>query len=43
MGPYGVPSADGGPVTLLSVLEALVAVAVFLGACVLFAWVSLDK
>ena len=29
--------------TLLSVLEALVAVAVFLGACVLFAWVSRDK
>ncbi len=43
MGPHGVPSAGGGPVTLLSVLEALVGVAVFLGACVLFAWVSLDK
>lgn len=33
----------GGIVTLLSVLEALVGVAVFLGACVLFAWVSLKE
>ena len=37
-------SREGGEgMTLLSVLEALVGVAVFLGACVLFAWVSLDK
>ena len=43
MGPYGVPSAGGGSMTLLSVLEARVGGALFLGACVLFAWVSLDK
>ena len=37
-------SREGGRiVTLLSVLEALVGVAVFLGACVLFAWVSLRE